>query len=68
LPTAAGLSHPHDLRPTHFIQRATPNRSISFEEHYHCMKPGELLNGNAPQTMRHAREMAKPKSFAAQLQ
>jgi hypothetical protein len=50
------------------MQRTAANRSISFEEHYHCMKPGELLNGNAPPTMHHAWEMATPKSFVAQLQ
>jgi glutamate synthase domain-containing protein 2 len=66
--SAAGLSHPHDLRPTHFMQRAAPDRSISFEELYHCMKPGELLNGKAPPNMLHAWKMATPKSFAAQLQ
>ena len=64
---AAGLSHPHDLRPTHFMQRAAPDRSISFEELYHCMKPGELLDGNAPPHMRQAWDMATPKSFAAQI-
>ena len=64
---AAGLSHPHDLRPSHFMQRAAPDRSISFEELYHCMKPGELLTGTAPPNMRQAWDMATPKSFAAQL-
>ena len=64
---AAGLSHPHDLRPTHFMQRAAPDRTISFEELYVCMKPGELLVGKAPATMRHAWDMATPKSFAAQV-
>jgi glutamate synthase domain-containing protein 2 len=64
---AAGLSHPHDLRPTHFMQRAAPDRTISFEELYYCMKPGELLDGSAPSAMLHAWEMATPKSFAAQL-
>ena len=64
---AAGLTHPHDLRPSHFMQRAAPDRSISFEELYHCMKPGELLAGGAPPHMRQAWDMATPKSFAAQL-
>ena len=64
---AAGLSHPHDLRPSHFMQRAAPDRSISFEELYHCMKPGELLDGTAPPHMRQAWDIATPKSFAAQL-
>jgi glutamate synthase domain-containing protein 2 len=63
---AAGLSHPDDLRPTHFMQRAAPDRSISFEELYHCMEPGELLGDNAPLPMRKAWAMASPNSFAAQ--
>ena len=64
---AAGLDHPHDLRPTHFMQRAAPDRSISFEELYHCMEPGELLGGSAPPHMQKAWEMASPNSFAAQI-
>jgi glutamate synthase domain-containing protein 2 len=64
---AAGLNHPHDLRPTHFMQRAAPDRSISFEELYPCMDPGALLDGSAAPIMRHAWDMASPKSFAAQL-
>jgi hypothetical protein len=32
------------------------------------MKLGELLDGSAPPNMRHAWDMATPKSFAAQLQ
>jgi hypothetical protein len=47
---------------------AAPDRSISFEELFHCMKPGELLNGSAQSAMRQAWDMATPKSFAAQLQ
>jgi hypothetical protein len=49
------------------MQRAAPDRSISFEELYHCMKPGELLNGSAPSAMQHAWQLATPKSFAAQI-
>ncbi len=63
---AAGLSHPQELRPTHFMQRAAPDRSISFEELYHCMAPGELLNGEASLHMRKAWDMASTNSFSAQ--
>ena len=63
---AAGLNHPHDLRPNHFMQRAAPDRSISFEELYHCMEPGGLLAGIAPPPMQEAWDAASPGSFAAQ--
>ena len=63
---AAGLNHPQELRPSHFMQRAAPDRSISFEELYHCMAPSELLNGEASLHMRKAWDMASPNSFSAQ--
>src|SRR5204863_106578 len=62
---AAGLSHPHDLRPTHFMQRAAPDRTISFAELYPVMRPGELLAEISSPGIREAWTMANPKSFAA---
>ncbi|MGB9141981.1 MAG: FMN-binding glutamate synthase family protein [Aestuariivirga sp.] len=62
---AAGLSHPHDLRPQHFMQRAAPDRTISFAELYPVMKPGELLADITSPNIREAWAMASPKSFAA---
>ena len=62
---AAGLSHPHDLRPQHFMQRAAPDRTISFAELYPVMQPGELLAQITSPNMRESWAMASPKSFAA---
>jgi glutamate synthase domain-containing protein 2 len=62
---AAGLSHPHDLRPQHFMQRAAPDRTISFAELYPVMKPGELLADITSPNIREAWAMASPKSFTA---
>ncbi len=63
---AAGLSHPHDLRPQHFMQRAAPDRTISFAELYPVMFSGELLDEISSPNMRAAWNMASTGSFAAQ--
>ncbi len=63
---AAGLSHPKEFRPSHFMQRAAPDRSVSFEELYHCMAPGELLRGVAPQSIMKAWHLASAFTFAPQ--
>lgn len=42
---AAGLNHPGELRPDHFMRRAHDGRIITFAEQYHVLKPGELLSG-----------------------
>ena len=50
LVAAAGLDHPKDLMPHHFMRRAPDGRIITFAEQYHLLHPGELLRG-APGTM-----------------
>jgi glutamate synthase domain-containing protein 2 len=65
LVAAAGLSHPNELRPQHFMQRAAPDRVISFSELYPCVAPGGLLRDEAPPAMLEAWRLASPKSFAA---
>jgi glutamate synthase domain-containing protein 2 len=65
LVAAAGLPHPNELRPKHFMQRAAPDRVISFTELYPCIEPGGLLRGEAPPPMLEAWRLASPKSFAA---
>jgi glutamate synthase domain-containing protein 2 len=42
---AAGLNHPRELRPEHFMRRAHDGRIITYAEQYHLLKPGELLSG-----------------------
>jgi glutamate synthase domain-containing protein 2 len=50
LVAAAGLDHPKELMPQHFMRRAHDGRIITFAEQYHMLGPGELLAG-APGTM-----------------
>ncbi|WP_112312124.1 FMN-binding glutamate synthase family protein [Pseudogemmobacter bohemicus] len=47
---AAGLSHPSELRPHHFLRRADADRVRSFAELYDQLAPGQLLAdpGSAP--------------------
>jgi len=49
LVAAAGLDHPKQLGPHHFMCRGPDGRIITFAEQYHLLKPGELLAG-APGT------------------
>jgi glutamate synthase domain-containing protein 2 len=50
LVAAAGLAHPADLRPHHFLRRAGGERVVSFAEQYEQLAPGQLLSdpGSAP--------------------
>jgi hypothetical protein len=43
LVAAGGLDRPSDLRPHHFLRRATSDRVISFAEQYEILTPGQLL-------------------------
>ena len=61
---AAGLEHPKDLRPTHFMHRAAADRVVTFAEQYHLMKPGELLAGGGPPHVKEAWAMARSDSFS----
>ncbi len=42
LVAAAGLSHPSELRPHHFLRRASSDRVISLAEQYEQLAPGQL--------------------------
>ena len=44
LVAAAGLSHPLELRPHHFLRRVASDRVISFAEQYEMLAPGQLLD------------------------
>ncbi len=44
LVAAAGLDQPADLRPHHFLRRASSDRVISFAEQYEMLQPGQLLS------------------------
>jgi len=62
---AAGLTHPCELRPHHFMRRAAPDRVVTFAEQYHFLKPGELLAEIGDKPFREAWKMARADSFAA---
>ena len=62
---AAGLNHPRELRPYHFMRRTGPDRIVSFTELYRFMEPGELLSGTTHPSLKEAWEVASPESFCA---
>ena len=62
---AAGLDHPGELRPHHFMRRAAPDRVVTFAEQYQFMEPGELLRGTQNAHFATAWRMASAHSFAA---
>ena len=45
LVAAAGLDHPHELRPEHFSRRVNVHESMTFAELYPALKRGELITG-----------------------
>jgi len=62
---AAGLNHPSELRPHHFMRRAAPDRVVTFAEQYRFLMPGELLAGTDDVHMSRAWRLAQADSFAA---
>lgn len=61
---AAGLDHPGDLRPHHFMRRAAADRVVTFAELYRVLEPGEFLSGTTDRRFRDAWAMAQSGSFA----
>lgn len=41
---SAGLEHPGQLRPHHFLRRAAADRVVSLAEQYEHLQPGDLLD------------------------
>ncbi|MCB1511771.1 MAG: FMN-binding glutamate synthase family protein, partial [Hyphomicrobiaceae bacterium] len=64
LVAAAGLKHPGEIQPHHFMRRAAPDRVISFAEMYRTLHPGELISGTDQPQFRQAWAMAQAESFA----
>lgn len=65
LVAAAGLSHPRELRPAHFLRRGTADTVISYDQQYEPMLPGELLGPHDMTTvMGQAFAAASASSFA----
>ena len=46
LAAAAGLSHPSDLRPSHFLRRTSADRVIAFDHQYERLVDRELLTAH----------------------
>jgi glutamate synthase domain-containing protein 2 len=61
---AAGLDHPSQLRPHHFMRRVAADRVVTFAQLYPCLKPGELLSDTRDERLRDAWAMAQSGSFA----
>ena len=64
LVAAAGLDHPREFGPHHFMRRAAPDRVVSFAEMYRILRPGELLTGTDHPQFRHAWAIASSETFA----
>jgi len=64
LVAAAGLDHPHELRPRHFMRRAGPDRIVSYDEVYRFLRPGELLAGTDHPQFRIPWSLASADSFS----
>jgi glutamate synthase domain-containing protein 2 len=64
LVASAGLGHPRELRPHHFMRRISADRVVTFAEVYRFLQPGELLSGPIDPRFRDAWAMAQAESFA----
>ncbi|MDX2202811.1 MAG: FMN-binding glutamate synthase family protein [Hyphomicrobiaceae bacterium] len=66
LVAAAGLDHPRDLRPEHFMRRNGSEAFVTYAELYRYLEPGELLRPEGPREarMRAWWDMAQPDTFA----
>lgn len=47
LVAAAGLAHPSDLKPHHFLRRASSDKVIALAEQYEQLAPGQLTADRA---------------------
>lgn len=65
LVAAAGLDHPRDLGPHHFMHRASADRVVTFAELYKPLKPGELITGTTDPRYEIPWAVATPESFTA---
>ena len=60
---AAGLEHPHELRPWHILRRTSPTESLNYSEIYPALEPGALLQTKVPHLYARSWEEARPDSF-----
>ncbi|MBV1693608.1 MAG: FMN-binding glutamate synthase family protein [Hyphomicrobiales bacterium] len=64
LVAAAGLDHPSQLMPHHFMRRAAPDRVVSFADLYPPLQPGELIGGTDHPRFAAPWALARADSFA----
>jgi hypothetical protein len=62
---ASGLTHPGELGPHHFMQRAAPDRVVTYAEIYPFLNEGQILDGTAGSAFMDAWDMASAESFDA---
>ncbi len=62
---AAGLEHPHELRPWHIHRRVSPTRVLHYGEMFDYLEPGELLGDAVPEAYARAWAAATAQTFAA---
>jgi glutamate synthase domain-containing protein 2 len=60
---AAGLEHPDQISPRHFLKRVAPDRVASFDQIYRFLKPGEMLTGTDDPRFQHLWPTARASSF-----
>jgi glutamate synthase domain-containing protein 2 len=61
---AAGLEHPRQIKPMHFMHRLSGTDVKSFAELYPSLEPGELLRGTEDRRFKEAWAVAQAESFA----
>ena len=61
---AAGLEHPHELRPYHILRRTSAAEVHNLEEIYAYQPPGFLLDGAIPKALLRPWQEARADSFA----
>jgi len=61
---AAGLKHPGELRPGHFLRRIADDGVQAYDQIYRFLAPGELLAGTEDPRYKTAWPMARADSFA----
>ena len=65
LVAAAGLDHPGQLGPQHFLRRSAADRVISYAQQYETLEPGQLLaDPDGAGRYGQAWSLARPHSFA----
>jgi len=60
---AMGLDHTSEIQPYHGVRRVTQFQALSFEEIYHFLKPGELIEGTARERFQGFWDEASAESF-----